>query len=87
MKKIFEQFKNMLVVHPRYKGYVCGYTDSHIILAVETKDDKNFFRKMENPTIMEEYKDVKYRYSFEDERELIKQFKNGLSHKKINIKN
>jgi hypothetical protein len=87
MKKIFEQFKNMLVVHPKYKGHVCGYTDSHIILAVETKDDKNFFRKMENPYIMEEYKDIKYRYVFEDERELIKQFNNGAWHQEIDIKN
>ena len=79
MEKLFNQYKNMLVVHPNYKGYVCGYTPSHIILAVETKDDKNFWRKLENPWIMDEYKDVKYRYIFEDERELIKQFKNESS--------
>jgi hypothetical protein len=42
---------------------------------VETKSD-NFFRKLQNPIIMEEYKDSKYRYAFEDERELIKQFGN-----------
>jgi hypothetical protein len=66
----------MLVVHKKYKGHVCGYTDSHIILAVETEDTKNFWRKLENPYIMEEYKDVKYRYIFEDERELIKQLGN-----------
>lgn len=74
MERIFNYYKNMLVVHPKYKGYVCGYNDSHIILAVETKDDKNFWRKLQNPTIMDEYKDTKYRYIFEDERELIKQF-------------
>jgi hypothetical protein len=79
MKQIFEKYKNMQVVHDKYKGVVCGYNDSHIILAVETKDDKNFWRKLENPWIMEEYKDVKYRYIFEDERELIKQFKNERS--------
>jgi hypothetical protein len=73
MKQVFEQFKNVLVKHPNYKGYVCGYTDAHLILAVETKDDKNFFRKLQNPIIMEEYKDSKYRYVLEDERELIKQ--------------
>jgi hypothetical protein len=76
MKQVFEKYKNMQVVHKKYKGHVCGYNDSHIILAVETKDDKNFWRKLENPWIMEEYKDVKYRYVFEDERELIKQSKN-----------
>jgi hypothetical protein len=66
----------MLVVYPKYQGYVCGYNEAHFIVAVETNDVKNFFRKLENPYIMEEYKDTKYRYSFEDERELIKQSKN-----------
>jgi hypothetical protein len=75
METIFNKYKNMLVVHKKYQGHVCGYTDAHIVLAVETKDDKNFFRKMENPYIMEEYKDIKYRYIFEDERELVKQSK------------
>jgi hypothetical protein len=65
----------MLIVHPRYQGHVCGYNDAHIILAVETTSD-NFFRKLQNPFIMDEYKDTKYRYVFEDERELIKQSTN-----------
>lgn len=76
MERLFNQYKNMLVVHKKYQGRVCGYTDDHIILAVETKDDKNFWRKLQNPYIMDEYKDVKYRYIFEDERELIKQSEN-----------
>ena len=78
MEKVFNQYKNMLVVHPKYQGYVCGYNDAHIILAVETKDDKNFWRKLQNPYIMDEYKDTKYRYVFEDERELIKQLGNEI---------
>jgi hypothetical protein len=77
MERLFNKYKNMLVVHPNYKGHVCGYNDAHFIIAVETKDDKNFFRKIENPYIMEEYKDTKYRYIFEDESQLIKQFSNG----------
>lgn len=72
MKQVFEKFKNMLVVHVNYKGKVCGYNDSHIIIAIETTN-KDFFRKMDNPYILDEYKDSKYRYAFEDERELIKQ--------------
>lgn len=72
METVFNKYKNMLIVHPNYQGRVCGYNDSHVILAVET-DNKDFFRKLQSPTIMEEYKDVKYRYVFEDERELIKQ--------------
>jgi len=76
MEKVFNQYKNMLVVHPKYQGHVCGYNDSHIILAVESSN-KDFSRKLQNPHIMEEYKDIKYRYVFEDERELIKQSNNG----------
>jgi hypothetical protein len=78
MEKIFNQYKNMLVVHPTYQGVVCGYNDTHIILAVESTS-KDFSRKLQNPYIMEEYKDTKYRYVFEDERELIKQSNNGRS--------
>jgi hypothetical protein len=76
MEKIFNQYKNMLVVHPTYQGVVCGYNDTHIILAVESSS-KDFSRKLQNPYIMEQYKDTKYRYVFEDERELIKQSNNG----------
>jgi hypothetical protein len=82
METVFNKYKNMLVVHPKYQGYVCGYTDAHIILAVETDDTKNFWRKLQNPIIMEEYKDAKYRYVFEDERELLKQSKNESNKKR-----
>lgn len=74
MEIVFNQYKNMLIVHPKYQGYVCGYNDSHIVLAIESTS-KDFFRKMDNPFIMDKYKDAKYRYAFEDERELIKQSK------------
>jgi len=77
MVTVFNKYKNKLVVHPKYQGYVCGYNDAHIILAIETTN-KDFFRKLQNPIILEEYKDSKYRYVFEDERELIKQFGNEI---------
>jgi hypothetical protein len=86
MERLFEQFKNMLVVYPKYQGYVCGYNDAHFIIAVETRDDKNFFRKMENPVIMEQYKDTKYRYIFADESQLLKQLKND-KYKEAVVKN
>jgi hypothetical protein len=77
MERLFEQFKHMLLVYPKYQGYVCGYNDAHFIVAVETRDDKNFFRKMENPHILDEYKDTKYRYIFADESDILKQIKNA----------
>jgi hypothetical protein len=76
MEILFKKFKGTIITHPRYTGVVCGYNDSHFILAVETKDDKNFFRKLENPFILDEYKDSKYRYIFENESEIEKQMKN-----------
>jgi hypothetical protein len=85
MEKLFQQFKNMLLVYPKYQGHVCGYNDAHFIVAVETNDVKNFFRKIESPYIMEEYKDTKYRYVFADESDILKQIKNG-KHKKTIFK-
>ena len=67
MENLFNLFKGFIITHPKYSGVVCGYNHSHFILAVETDDTKNFFRKLENPYIMEEYKDVKYRYVLENE--------------------
>lgn len=81
----FNKFKGTVITHPKYTGVVCGYTNNHFILAVETKDDKNFFRKLENPFILEEYKDSKYRYIFENESEIEKQIKNALKNKTLNI--
>ena len=79
MHKLFELFKNKLIVHSKYQGYVCGYNDAHFILAVETTN-KDFFRVLKKEFfILDEYKDTKYRYVFEDERELIKQSKNESS--------
>jgi hypothetical protein len=77
MEKLFNQFKNMLIVHKNYQGYVCGYNDEHFILAVETKDDKNFFRRLKSVYIMDEYKDTKYRYVYEDEAAILKQIRNA----------
>jgi hypothetical protein len=80
MERLFNQYKEKVVTHPNYSGVVCGYDDSRFILAVETHDDKGiFFRRLtkhDNAFILDEYRDAKYRYVYEDEREIIKQSKN-----------
>ena len=80
MERLFNQYKEKVVTHPNYSGIVCGYDDSRLILAVETHDDKGiFFRRLtkhDNAFILDEYRDSKYRYVYEDEREIIKQSKN-----------
>jgi hypothetical protein len=73
MHKLFELFKNKLIVHSKYQGYVCGYNDAHFILAVETTN-KDFFRVLKKEFfILDEYKDTKYRYVYEDENAILKQ--------------
>ena len=83
MENLFNLYKGVLIVHPKYSGVVCGYDDSRFILAVETHDDKGIFfrrlRKDDNVFILEEYRDHKYRYVYEDEREILKQMKNGFT--------
>jgi hypothetical protein len=77
MEKLFNLYKGLLITHPNYKGVVCGYDDSRFILAVETHNDKSiFFRKLrkdDNVFVLDQYKDAKYRYVYEDEREILKQ--------------
>jgi hypothetical protein len=79
MENLFNLYKGVLINHSNYKGIVCGYDDSRFILAVETNNDKGIFfrrlRKDDNAFILDEYKDHKYRYVYEDEREILKQMR------------
>jgi len=81
MENLFNLYKGLLIIHSSYKGIVCGFDDSRFILAVETKDDNKFFRKFrkdDHAYIMEEYKDSKYRYIYENESEILKQHGNNI---------
>jgi hypothetical protein len=79
MEKLFNLFKELLIVHTKYKGIVCGYDESRFILAVETTNDKDIFfkrlSKHDNIVILDIYKDAKYRYVYENESEILKQMK------------
>jgi hypothetical protein len=81
MRRLFDQYKNTVVTHPNYSGVVCGYDDSRLILAVETNNDKGiFFRRLtkyDNAFILDEYKDAKYRYVYEDEGTILRKIRNN----------
>jgi len=81
MRRLFDQYKNTVVTHPNYSGVVCGYDDSRLILAVETHNDKGiFFRRLtkyDNAFILDEYKDHKYRYVYEDESTILRKIRNN----------
>lgn len=85
MENLFNLYKDLIIIHSNYKGVVCGYDDSRFILAVETNDDKGIFfrrlRKDDNAFILDEYKNIKYRYVYEDEKEILKQIKNEIINK------
>lgn len=74
MEIVYNKFKGMEIVHKNYKGILCGYNDEHFILAVEGNPSLSF-RKLPRTSVidLEQYKDVKYRYIYENESELIKQ--------------
>ena len=75
MEIVYNKYKGMEIVHKNYKGILCGYNDEHFILAVEGNPNLSF-RKLPKTSVidLEQYKDVKYRYIYENESELIKQF-------------
>lgn len=73
MKETYERFKGLEIAHPTYRGTLCGYTDSNLILATVDKPNCSFRKTDKHMTIYEEFKDVKYRYCFENEAEFIKQ--------------
>jgi len=76
MERLFNLYKDAIIIHLKYTGIVCGYDDSRFILAVETTDDRNFFRKFrkdDNAFILDKYKDIKYRYIYENESEILRQ--------------
>ena len=81
MRRVFDQYEKTIVVHANYSGVVCGYDDSRFILAVETHDDKGiFFRRLtkhDNAFILDEYRDAKFRYVYEDESVILKQIRNN----------
>ena len=75
MEKIFDCFKGMLIKHDNYEGVLCGYNDEHFIIAVEKHPDISFRKLPKSSVLIKEYTSTKYRYIYENECELIKQFK------------
>lgn len=76
MEKVFDYFKGMTITHTNYEGVLCGYNDEHFIIAVENNPNISFRRLPKSSVLIEEYTSSKYRYIYENESELIKQFKN-----------
>ena len=75
MEKIFEKFQGLEVKHDTYTGIVCGYNDDHFILAIKASSHSYGFRKLPKESVITgEYISNKYKYVYEDETELIKQY-------------
>lgn len=76
MERVYKKFKGVEIVYPKYKGVLCGYSENNFILAIEQKVDCSFRKVAKDILIEDEYRDVKYRYVFCDETELITQHPN-----------
>jgi len=70
MEKLFNQFKYYRIESFDKIGTVCGYTDNHFLVAVET-DSKTFFKKPKKAFILEEFDDPKFRFANVDESTLL----------------
>jgi hypothetical protein len=74
MERVFNQYKELEIIHADYKGILCGYNEEHFILAIKASSPAFGFRKLPKESIIiDEYISNKYKYVYENESELIKQ--------------
>ena len=73
MDRVYKSLRGNVIRYKGYEGVVCGYSDGRYLAATETKPMCSF-RKIDKGTVIEEaYKDVKYRYFYVNESDMIKQ--------------
>ena len=76
MDRVYKELRGKVIRYDGYEGVVCGYSDGRYLAATMTKPMCSFRKKVEKDTfIEEEYKDVKYRYFYMNEADMIKQQK------------
>lgn len=79
MRILYDKWKNKKVNYGTHFGFVCGYTPTTLVIAMETSPPYSFrkFGKEEH-YITEEYKDSKYRYAYALESTLEKEYPNDV---------
>lgn len=72
MKRIYDEIKGKTLKYKNYEGIICGYSNTHFILAVLNKPAQSFrrFDKGSQPFIEDAYKDLKYHYVWCDEKDV-----------------
>lgn len=77
MKILYEKWKNKKVNYGGVFGFVCGYTDETLLIAMEFNPPYSF-RKFgkQSHYISDEWKDSKYRYAYALESTLEKEYPN-----------
>lgn len=69
MERIYEKYKGKKINN----GVVCGYNETHILLAVEDNPTASFKRLYKGTFVEDKYKDKAFRYIYCDERTIEKQ--------------
>ncbi len=79
MRILYEHWKNKKVTYGAHHGFVCGYTDETLLIAMETNPPYSFrkFGKQEH-YIEDHYKESKYRYAYALESTLEKEYPNDI---------
>lgn len=75
MERLYKKYKGRTIIHVNYTAACCGYTDSNLILATTDKPSCSFRKTDKSMFIEESFRDVKFKYVFEDEQEFLKQYK------------
>lgn len=79
MRILYERWKNKKVTYGAHHGWVCGYTDTMLLIAMETHPNYSF-RKMgkDRHFVNDQYKDSRYRYAYCLESTLEKEYPNDV---------
>jgi hypothetical protein len=73
MEIVYKRYKNKVITHNNYTATCCGYTDSNLILATTDRPNCCFRKVDKSMYIQDDFRDVKFKYVFEDEQEFLKQ--------------
>lgn len=77
MQRIFEIYKNKEVFQDNLVGVVCGYTDSHLLLAIVDKTTSSFRKAPKRGMyVLPEFDNGHFRYTYVLESTVIKQLGN-----------
>ena len=75
MEKIYKLYKNSRVKYGEDEVTICGYTETHLIGAIQKSLPYTFKKPKDDSFIDPEYSHVSYTFCYVDESTILKQIK------------